>query len=102
MPTTRRDDQTPGAPSGAADIASTVLGASVALALLSRGKKPSQPPRPSGSGSEVIRDPRTESQILFLGAEFTQVYASHYGLNIRPSKNTVPIVQTKKVASPGE
>jgi len=42
------------------------------------------------------------SQILFLGAEFTQVYASHYGSNIRPSKNAVPIVQTKEVASARE
>ncbi len=36
------------------------------------------------------------SQILFLGAEFTQVYASHYGTNIGPSKNAVPIVRTKE------
>lgn len=35
------------------------------------------------------------SQILFLGAEFTQVYARHYGTNIGPSKNAVPIVRTK-------
>lgn len=66
MPTTRRDVQTPGAPrhSGAAGIASTVLGASVmALTLLSRGKKPSEPPRPSGAGSEVVRDPPTQSPI---------------------------------------
>ncbi len=42
------------------------------------------------------------SQILFLGAEFTQVYASHNGTNIRPSKNAIPIVETKEVASAGE
>ncbi|HEY0514067.1 MAG TPA: YihY/virulence factor BrkB family protein [Thermoanaerobaculia bacterium] len=39
------------------------------------------------------------SQILFLGAEFTEVYASHYGSNIRPSKHAVPVVQKKEVAS---
>jgi membrane protein len=42
------------------------------------------------------------SQILFLGAEFTQVYASHYGSNIRPSKHAVPVVQKEEVASAGE
>ena len=42
------------------------------------------------------------SQILFLGAEFTQVYASHYGGDIRPSKHAVPIVQKKEVASARE
>ncbi|HEX2882366.1 MAG TPA: YihY/virulence factor BrkB family protein [Polyangiaceae bacterium] len=31
------------------------------------------------------------AQILFLGAEFTQVYARHYGSNIRPSANAVPL-----------
>ncbi len=40
------------------------------------------------------------SQILFLGAEFTKVYASEYGSNIRPSRHAVPIVvQKKEVAS---
>ena len=39
------------------------------------------------------------SQILFLGAEFTQVYASRYGSNIRPSKHAVPVVHKKEVAS---
>jgi membrane protein len=39
------------------------------------------------------------SQILFLGAEFTQVYAGRYGSNIRPSKHAVPVVQKKEVAS---
>jgi membrane protein len=38
------------------------------------------------------------SQILFLGAEFTKVYASKYGSNIRPSKHAVPIVEKKEVA----
>jgi membrane protein len=43
------------------------------------------------------------SQILFLGAEFTQVYATHYGSQIRPSKHAVPVVVEKKeVASPRE
>jgi len=36
------------------------------------------------------------AQILFLGAEFTQVYASHYGSNIRPSAHAVPVVVRKK------
>jgi membrane protein len=31
------------------------------------------------------------AQILFLGAEFTQVYAKHNGSNIRPSANAVPL-----------
>jgi membrane protein len=39
------------------------------------------------------------SQILFLGAEFTQVYASHFGSNIRPSKHAVPVVRREEVAS---
>jgi membrane protein len=39
------------------------------------------------------------SQLLFLGAEFTQVYASHYGSNIRPSKHAVPVVQRKEEVS---
>jgi membrane protein len=38
------------------------------------------------------------SQILFLGAEFTQVYAGRYGSNIRPSKHAVPVVQKTEVA----
>jgi membrane protein len=42
------------------------------------------------------------SQILFLGAEFTQVYASHYGSNIRPSKHAVPVVRKTEVASARE
>ena len=36
------------------------------------------------------------AQILFLGAELTQVYATHYGSNIRPSKHAVPVVQKKE------
>jgi membrane protein len=31
------------------------------------------------------------AQILFFGAEFTQVYARRYGSGIRPTKNAVPI-----------
>lgn len=31
------------------------------------------------------------AQILFLGAEFTQVYARTFGLQIEPSKNAVPV-----------
>jgi membrane protein len=42
------------------------------------------------------------SQILFLGAEFTQVYATHYGSQIKPSKHAVPVVEKKEVASPRE
>ncbi len=42
------------------------------------------------------------SQILFLGAEFTQVYAGRYGTDIRPSKHAVPIVRKKEVASARE
>jgi membrane protein len=33
------------------------------------------------------------AQILFFGAEFTQVYAGKYGSNIKPSKNAVPVTQ---------
>ena len=39
------------------------------------------------------------SQILFLGAEFTQVYATRYGSQIRPSKHAVPVVENKEVVS---
>lgn len=42
------------------------------------------------------------SQILFLGAEFTQVYATHYGSQIKPSKHAVPVVEKKEVANPRE
>jgi membrane protein len=42
------------------------------------------------------------SQILFLGAEFTQVYATHYGSQIKPSKHAVPVVEKKEIASPRE
>jgi membrane protein len=40
------------------------------------------------------------SQILFLGAEFTQVYATHYGSQIRPSQHAVPVVEKKETVSP--
>jgi membrane protein len=39
------------------------------------------------------------SQILFLGAEFTEVYASRYGSRIQPSPHAVPVVERKEVAS---
>jgi membrane protein len=42
------------------------------------------------------------SQILFLGAEFTQVYATRYGSQIKPSKHAVPVVEKKEVAGPRE
>jgi membrane protein len=38
------------------------------------------------------------SQILFLGAEFTQVYASHYGSRIEPDEHAVPVVREKREA----
>lgn len=37
------------------------------------------------------------AQILFMGAEFTQVYARHRGSRIQPSDHAVPIEVTKKV-----
>jgi membrane protein len=36
------------------------------------------------------------SQILFLGAEFTQVYASHRGSRIEPDEHAVPVVEEKR------
>jgi membrane protein len=36
------------------------------------------------------------SQILFLGAEFTQVYASHHGSRIEPDEHAVPVVVEKR------
>lgn len=43
------------------------------------------------------------SQILFLGAEFTQVYATRYGSQIKPSKHAVPVVtETREAKSPRE
>jgi membrane protein len=42
------------------------------------------------------------SQILFLGAEFTEVYASRYGSHIRPSEHAVPVVERREVASERE
>ncbi|HEX9374386.1 MAG TPA: YihY/virulence factor BrkB family protein [Roseiflexaceae bacterium] len=33
------------------------------------------------------------AQILFLGAEFTQVYAKRYGSKIRPAENAVPVTE---------
>jgi membrane protein len=43
------------------------------------------------------------SQILFLGAEFTQVYASRYGSRIVPDEHAVPVVVEKREArDPGE
>ena len=42
------------------------------------------------------------AQIVFLGAEFTQVYASRYGSKIEPAENAVPVVERKEVASANE
>jgi membrane protein len=42
------------------------------------------------------------SQILFLGAEFTQVYATRYGSQIKPSAHAVPVKETKEVVSARE
>jgi len=42
------------------------------------------------------------SQILFFGAEFTEVYASHYGSRIRPSQHAVPVVERKEETSTRE
>lgn len=42
------------------------------------------------------------AQILFLGAEFTQVYASRYGSRIQPDEHAVPVVERKEVASTEE
>jgi membrane protein len=42
------------------------------------------------------------AQIVFLGAEFTQVYASRYGSRIEPADNAVPVVERKEVASKNE
>jgi len=42
------------------------------------------------------------SQILFLGAEFTQVYATRYGSQIKPSKHAVPVVRKTEVTSTRE
>jgi membrane protein len=42
------------------------------------------------------------SQILFLGAEFTQVYATRYGSQIKPSKHAVPVMEKKETVSPRE
>jgi membrane protein len=39
------------------------------------------------------------SQILFLGAEFTEVYATRYGSKIQPSEHAVPVVRKTEVAS---
>jgi membrane protein len=36
------------------------------------------------------------SQILFFGAEFTQVYASHRGSRIEPDEHAVPVVEEKR------
>ena len=36
------------------------------------------------------------SQIVFLGAEFTQVYARRFGSRIKPSDNAVPAEQSKR------
>ena len=42
------------------------------------------------------------AQILFFGAEFTQVYASRYGSMIQPDEHARPVVERKEVASTEE
>lgn len=42
------------------------------------------------------------AQILFFGAEFTQVFASRYGSRIRPDEHARPVVTRKEVASTEE
>jgi membrane protein len=43
------------------------------------------------------------AQLLFFGAEFTQVYTQHRGSRIMPSSNAVPVEVVKKVAeTPGQ
>ncbi|HSG39372.1 MAG TPA: YihY/virulence factor BrkB family protein [Thermoanaerobaculia bacterium] len=42
------------------------------------------------------------AQILFFGAEFTQVYASRYGSRIQPDEHARPVVARKEVASTEE
>ncbi|HEX6898546.1 MAG TPA: YihY/virulence factor BrkB family protein [Thermoanaerobaculia bacterium] len=42
------------------------------------------------------------AQILFMGAEFTQVYASRYGSRIQPDEHARPVVERKEVASTEE
>jgi membrane protein len=40
------------------------------------------------------------AQILFMGAEFAQVYATRYGAHIVPSANAVPIDAAEPPAKP--
>lgn len=37
------------------------------------------------------------AQILFLGAEFTQVFANKYGKHVQPAKNAVPMSEEKRI-----
>lgn len=37
------------------------------------------------------------AQILLFGAEFTQVYATHYGSRIRPTKNAMPMEEASRI-----
>ena len=37
------------------------------------------------------------AQILFFGAEFTQVYARKYGSHIVPDKNSIPLTDAARV-----
>jgi membrane protein len=39
------------------------------------------------------------AQILFMGAEFAQVYAAHYGVRIVAAKNAVPLAEQEKPGS---
>lgn len=38
------------------------------------------------------------AQILFLGAEITQVYASRYGAGVKPAEDAVPLSEEKRIA----
>jgi membrane protein len=42
------------------------------------------------------------TQILFFGAELTQVYARHYGSQIVPDKNAVRVREVKEIVEPDE
>jgi len=42
------------------------------------------------------------SQILFLGAEFTQVYASYYGSRIVPEEGAVSLSHEEKIEQGAE
>lgn len=60
---------------------------------------------PAGSVVLVLLWVYYAAQILFFGAEFTQVYASKYGSRIKPSPNAVPVTGQARaqqgMAAPG-